>query len=209
MTIPSNARFDLNDIDLIIYDGGEINYIPDDTYANEGLIGFNFSTKEYIILGTNYAGEIKKGMLTYMMYKMPLLDCLSLHSSANVGKDNDVTLFFGLSGTGKTTLSTESKRLLIGDDEHVWCPEGIFNIEGGCYAKCKNLSYKNEPEIVNAIKTGSVLENVIVDEENKVDFNDTSITDNTRCSYPLDYLDKVKIPAYIDSNPKNIILFVL
>ena len=206
MTISNNIKFEPNDIDLTIYDGGQIDYIPDDEYSEKGLIGFNFNTKEYVILGTNYAGEIKKGLLTYMMYQMPLLDCLPLHSSANIGEKKDVTLFFGLSGTGKTTLSTESKRLLIGDDEHVWCPEGVFNIEGGCYAKCKDLSPTHEPEIVNAIKTGSVLENVVTDKKGKVDFTDVSITQNTRCSYPLFHLEKVRIPAYVDENPKNIIL---
>ena len=202
MTIPVKNAFHKDDIDFTIYDSGNI-FLND---KKEGFIGLNFTSNEFIIIGTEYAGEIKKGLLTFMMYKMPLINCLPLHSSANIGKNNDVTLFFGLSGTGKTTLSTEDKRTMIGDDEHVWTKDGIFNIEGGCYAKCKDLSKENEPEIFNAIKYGSVLENVIVNENNEVNFKDVSITENTRCSYPLNHLDNVLIPATTKYHPKNIIL---
>jgi phosphoenolpyruvate carboxykinase (ATP) len=130
---------------------------------------------------------MKKGLFGVMHYEMPKRHVLSLHSSCNEGRDGDVTLLFGLSGTGKTTLSADAKRKLIGDDEHCWTDKGVFNIEGGCYAKCVGLSAEKEPEIYNAVRFGSVLENVgFVDEINRiVDFDDTSITENTRVSYPL------------------------
>ena len=201
MTIPYDGVHNEKDIHFTIYDSGDIYY-----QMEEGFVGLNLTTNEFIILGTEYAGEIKKGLLTYMMYKMPLINCLPLHSSANIGKNNDVTLFFGLSGTGKTTLSTEEDRTMIGDDEHVWTPDGIFNVEGGCYAKCKDLSKENEPEIYKAIRFGAVLENIVLDKNNNVDFSDVSITDNTRCSYPLKHLDNVLIPATTHYHPKNIIL---
>ena len=199
MCIPSEEKHD--SVDITIYDSSNIFYKDE-----EGLIALNFSKNEFIIMGTEYAGELKKGLLTYMMYKMPLIDCLTLHSSANIGRNNDVTLFFGLSGTGKTTLSTESNRTLIGDDEHVWCPEGVFNVEGGCYAKCKDLSKEYEPEIYNAIRFGSVVENMIIDDNHNLIFSDVSITENTRSAYPLNHLDNVKIPAETCHHPKNIIL---
>jgi phosphoenolpyruvate carboxykinase (ATP) len=159
-----------------------------------------------VILGTQYAGEMKKGILTYMMYMMPLRDHLCLHSSANEGPDGSVTVFFGLSGTGKTTLSADPRRALIGDDEHVWTDEGVFNVEGGCYAKCVALSAEGEPEIFNAIRFGAVVENVIFDTENReIDFDDVSITENTRCAYPLQYIPNAKLPA-VSGHPNNIIL---
>ena len=205
MTIVSDQKFSDEEINLTIYDAGSIDYPKDDDYKNEGLVGFNLETNEIVILGTQYAGEIKKGMFTFMMYKMPLLDYLPLHSSANIGENDDVTLFFGLSGTGKTTLSTEPHRRLIGDDEHVWCDDGIFNIEGGCYAKCIGLEKDKEPEIFRAIKFGSVIENIPSISGN-IDFNDTSITANTRCAYPLQHIDNAVIPASVPHHPKNIIL---
>jgi len=205
MTIISDKQHQTDTIDLTIYDAGSISYIKDDNYKNDGLVGFNLQSNEIVILGTEYAGEIKKGMFTFMMYKMPLLDYLPLHSSANIGVNNDVTLFFGLSGTGKTTLSTEKNRKLIGDDEHVWCSDGVFNIEGGCYAKCIGLDKNKEPEIYNAIKFGSVVEN-IPNTNGEIDYNDTSITANTRCSYPLNYIENAIIPAYVTQHPTNIVL---
>lgn len=159
-----------------------------------------------VIYGTEYAGEMKKGILTYMMYSMPLLNHLPLHSSANVNGDNpkDVTFFFGLSGTGKTTISADPKRYLIGDDEHVWTSTGIFNVEGGCYAKCIGLKEEKEPDIFRAIRYGAVLENVVMDEKRVVDYDNVSLTQNTRVSYPLSHIDQVKIPA-ITGHPKQII----
>ena len=164
-----------------------------------------FEKKEFVILGTEYAGEMKKGIFTIMNYIMPKQGVLSMHCSANEGRDEDVTLFFGLSGTGKTTLSADPNRALIGDDEHCWSDEGIFNIEGGCYAKVIGLSQEKEPEIYSAIRYGSVLENVVFDPDtHKVDYDDVSITQNTRASYPIEFIDNAKIPA-VGGHPRNII----
>lgn len=179
-------------------------------------IAVSFERKEMVILGTQYAGEMKKGVFTLMNYYMPL--CPSpdlpaadrncpLHASANIGKDNDVSIFFGLSGTGKTTLSADPKRELIGDDEHVWCNEGVFNIEGGCYAKTIGLTREKEPEIYDAIRFGSILENVVYDETTRVvNYDDTSITENGRVAYPLEFIANARIPAIVSHQPKNIIL---
>jgi len=179
-------------------------------------IAVSFKRREMVILGTQYAGEMKKGVFTIMNYLMPLMPkrdlppadrALPLHASANIGPDNDVSIFFGLSGTGKTTLSADPKRELIGDDEHVWHPKGVFNIEGGCYAKCIGLTHEKEPEIYDAIRFGSVLENVVFDEgTGKVDFEDVSITENTRVAYPLKYIPNARIPAKVEHHPKQIIL---
>jgi len=179
-------------------------------------VAVSFERGEMVILGTQYAGEMKKGVFTVMMYHMPFMPGRSLpladrglpmHASANIGKDNDVSIFFGLSGTGKTTLSTDPNRALIGDDEHVWTKDGIFNIEGGCYAKTIGLSEEKEPEVYRAIRFGSVLENVGFDAETReVDYNDTSKTENTRVSYPLTYIPNARIPASVRHHPKNIIL---
>lgn len=148
---------------------------------------------------------MKKGVFTIMNYLMPKKGHLPLHSSCNVGKDGDVCLFFGLSGTGKTALSAVGDRELIGDDEHVWTDKGVFNIEGGCYAKCVGLSQEKEPEIYNAIKFGTVLENVGMDPHTReINFHDISITENTRASYPLQYIPNSKLPA-VCGHPKNIV----
>ncbi|KAJ3371167.1 Protein kinase C-like 1 [Allomyces arbusculus] len=169
-------------------------------------VSINFKRREMVILGTQYAGEMKKGVFTIMHYLMPKAGVLSLHSSANEGPDGDVSLFFGLSGTGKTTLSADPHRYLIGDDEHCWSDDGIFNIEGGCYAKCIDLSAEKEPEIFNAIRFGSVLENVVFNPESRlVDYTDKSITENTRCAYPIEYIPNAKLPC-VGGHPKNIIL---
>ena len=149
-------------------------------------VELSFERKEFVILGTEYAGEMKKGVFTIMNYIMPKQGILSMHSSANEGKDGDGAVFFGLSGTGKTTLSADPKRELIGDDEHCWTDDGVFNIEGGCYAKCINLSEDNEPDIYRAIRFGTVLENVDYDKATRVfDYDWTSLIENTRASYPI------------------------
>ncbi len=193
---------------FVIYNAGSF---PCNKYVNSMTsstsIAINFQTKEMIIMGSEYAGEMKKGIFTIMNYYMPKHGHLSLHSSCNVGLDdpNDVSLFFGLSGTGKTSLSADPKRGLIGDDEHVWTKDGIFNIEGGCYAKCLNLSRDNEPDIFNAIRYGAILENVNFDLLSRVaDFTDKTITENTRCSYPISHISGAIIPC-LSRHPRNII----
>ncbi|HRK73530.1 MAG TPA: phosphoenolpyruvate carboxykinase, partial [Rhodothermales bacterium] len=164
-----------------------------------------FERKQFVILGTEYAGEMKKGVFTIMNYIMPERDVLSMHCSANEGKEGDVSLFFGLSGTGKTTLSADPNRYLIGDDEHCWTDDGVFNIEGGCYAKAIDLTREKEPEIYGAIKFGTVLENVVFDQDtHTVDYTDTSITENTRAAYPIEYIPNAKVPC-VGGHPKNII----
>jgi len=166
-----------------------------------------FERKEFLILGTQYAGEMKKGIFSVMHYLMPSMGVLSLHSSANLDlQGKSLCLYFGLSGTGKTTLSADPDRILIGDDEHCWSDNGIFNIEGGCYAKCIGLDKETEPEIWGALRFGALLENVVMNNENrKVDFNDISLTENTRMAYPLDFLKNVKLPSLTQEHPKNII----
>eukprot|EP00891_Asterochloris_glomerata_P009727 jgi/Astpho2/9727/Aster-03708 len=169
-------------------------------------VDLHMQAREMVILGTQYAGEMKKGIFTVMHYLMPKRGILSLHSGCNVGKNDDVTLFFGLSGTGKTTLSTDPARPLIGDDEHCWGNNGVFNIEGGCYAKCIGLKKQNEPEIYKAIKFGTVLENVVFDENTRLpDFDNNAVTENTRASYPIEYIDNARIPC-MGPHPKNLIL---
>ena len=195
---------------FVIYNAGSF---PCNKYVNSMTsstsIAINFKTQEMVILGSEYAGEMKKGIFTIMNYYMPKHGHLSLHSSCNVGladpERSDVTLFFGLSGTGKTSLSADPKRGLIGDDEHVWTKDGIFNIEGGCYAKCLNLSRENEPDIFNAIRYGSILENVNFDTLSRTpDFTDKTITENTRCSYPISHISGAIIPC-LSRHPRNII----
>jgi phosphoenolpyruvate carboxykinase (ATP) len=165
----------------------------------------NFSKKIALIGGTGYTGEIKKGIFSALNFTLPVFkNTLPMHCSANVGKNGDTAIFFGLSGTGKTTLSTDKTRRLIGDDEHGWTSENfIFNFEGGCYAKVINLSKSREPEIFSAIKKGAILENVVIDDRGKVDYSDISITPNTRVSYPLDFIENIQ-PNSIGENPKNI-----
>jgi phosphoenolpyruvate carboxykinase (ATP) len=158
-----------------------------------------------LIGGTAYAGEIKKSIFTIMNYLLPMSGVLSMHCSANVGRDGDAALFFGLSGTGKTTLSADPERRLIGDDETGWNDQGVFNIEGGCYAKCIKLSREYEPQIYQAIRFGTVLENVVVNEATRaIDFNSAAITENTRAAYPLEYIPNAVIPS-VGGHPKNIV----
>ncbi|GHT68078.1 phosphoenolpyruvate carboxykinase [ATP] [Bacteroidia bacterium] len=163
---------------------------------SETAVVFNLTEKIQIILNTWYGGEMKKGMFSYMNYLLPLQGIASMHCSANTDlKGENTAIFFGLSGTGKTTLSTDPKRLLIGDDEHGWDNEGVFNFEGGCYAKVINLSKEAEPDIYNAIKRDALLENVTVDANGKIDFNDKSVTENTRVSYPIYFINNIVKPV--------------
>ncbi|MEO0580623.1 MAG: phosphoenolpyruvate carboxykinase (ATP) [Bacteroidota bacterium] len=164
----------------------------------------NFTRKVILIGGSGYTGEMKKGIFTVMNYVLPLEGVLSMHCSANVGRNSDTAIFFGLSGTGKTTLSADPERKLIGDDEHGWTKDGVFNIEGGCYAKCIDLTPEKEPEIWNAIKHGALVENTSFYEgTRRIDFKDTTITQNTRVSYPIHHIEKLMVPSQGEV-PKNI-----
>jgi len=162
---------------------------------SENFVVFNLTEKIQIIGGTWYGGEMKKGMFAMMNYYLPLKGMASMHCSANVGEEGDVAVFFGLSGTGKTTLSADPKRYLIGDDEHGWDNNGVFNYEGGCYAKVIDLSEENEPDIWRAIKRDALLENVVVNEYGEVDYYDHSITENSRVSYPIYHINKIVLPS--------------
>ena len=167
---------------------------------------FNITSREQVILNTWYGGEMKKGMFSMMNYYLPLKGIASMHCSANTDMNGENTaLFFGLSGTGKTTLSTDPKRLLIGDDEHGWDDNGVFNFEGGCYAKVINLDKDSEPDIYNAIRRDALLENVTVDENGKIDFTDKSVTENTRVSYPINHIEKIVRPVSAAPAAKNVI----
>ena len=163
---------------------------------SETAVMFNITSKEQVIVNTWYGGEMKKGMFSMMNYFLPLKGIASMHCSANTDKNGENTaIFFGLSGTGKTTLSTDPKRLLIGDDEHGWDDNGVFNFEGGCYAKVINLSQENEPDIWNAIRRNALLENVTVDKKGKIDYADKSVTENTRVSYPIFHIENIVKPV--------------
>ncbi len=167
---------------------------------------FNITSREQVILNTWYGGEMKKGMFSMMNYYLPLKGIASMHCSANTDMNGENTaIFFGLSGTGKTTLSTDPKRLLIGDDEHGWDDNGVFNFEGGCYAKVINLDKESEPDIYNAIKRNALLENVTLDADGKIDFNDKSVTENTRVSYPIDHIEKIVRPVSAAPAAKEVI----
>ncbi|WP_420644608.1 phosphoenolpyruvate carboxykinase (ATP) [Candidatus Leptofilum sp.] len=195
------------DPDYVVFNGGQF---PANRYTtgmtSKTSVDLSFEQQEVVILGTEYAGEMKKGIFTVMNYIMPKKGVLSMHCSANEGDNGDVSIFFGLSGTGKTTLSADARRKLIGDDEHCWTDDGVFNIEGGCYAKAIDLSAEKEPEIYAAIKFGTVLENVVYDDyTHAVDYSDTTYTQNTRASYPIEYIPNAKIPC-VGGHPKNIIL---
>ncbi|MEO6741590.1 MAG: phosphoenolpyruvate carboxykinase (ATP) [Chthoniobacteraceae bacterium] len=193
--------------DYVIFNAGEFpaNRLTQGM-TSKTSIDLSFEAKEMVILGTEYAGEMKKGVFTIMNYLMPKRGLLSMHCSATADPTSDKSsVLFGLSGTGKTTLSADPKRRLIGDDEHVWGDDGIFNIEGGCYAKTIDLTPENEPDIFNALHFGSVLENVVFDDEgHHVDFRDTSLTPNTRGAYPIEFIHNAKVPC-VAGHPTDII----
>ena len=172
---------------------------------SENFVAFNLTEHIQLIGGTWYGGEMKKGMFSMMNYLLPLKGVASMHCSANVGEDGDVAVFFGLSGTGKTTLSTDPKRKLIGDDEHGWDESGVFNYEGGCYAKTINLSAENEPDIYRAIRRDALLENVVVRADGSIDFADGSKTENTRVSYPIYHIDNIVEPVSKAGHAKKVI----
>ena len=173
---------------------------------SETCVAFNITSREQVIINTWYGGEMKKGMFSMMNYYLPLKGMASMHCSANTDMNGENTaIFFGLSGTGKTTLSTDPKRLLIGDDEHGWDDNGVFNFEGGCYAKVINLDKESEPDIYNAIKRNALLENVTLDENGKIDFADKSVTENTRVSYPIDHIHNIVRPISSAPAAKNVI----
>ena len=173
---------------------------------SETAVVFNLTSREQVIINTWYGGEMKKGMFSMMNYYLPLKGIASMHCSANTDMNGENTaIFFGLSGTGKTTLSTDPKRLLIGDDEHGWDDNGVFNFEGGCYAKVINLDKESEPDIYNAIKRNALLENVTLDENGKIDFADKSVTENTRVSYPIDHIENIVRPVSAAPAAKNVI----
>ena len=172
---------------------------------SETAVVFNLKEKAQIILNTWYGGEMKKGMFSIMNYLLPLKGIAAMHCSANTNEKGETAIFFGLSGTGKTTLSTDPKRALIGDDEHGWDDDGIFNFEGGCYAKVINLDKESEPDIYNAIRRDALLENVTVDENGKIDFKDKSVTENTRVSYPIYHIDNIVKPVSKAPDAKKVI----
>ena len=180
--------------------------IPEiDGTRSEAAILVNYEEKMVIICGSQYAGEIKKSVFSVMNYILPKMGVFPMHCSANIGKDGDSAVFFGLSGTGKTTLSADPNRQLIGDDEHGWADDSVFNFEGGCYAKCINLSAEKEPDIYNAIKFGSLVENVVMDDETReFDFDDASLAENSRVGYPIEYINNAKLDG-VGGTPKTVI----
>ena len=205
---PTEEELEKFEPDFVVYNASKAKV---ENYKELGLnsetaAAFNITSREQVILNTWYGGEMKKGMFSMMNYYLPLKGIASMHCSANTDMNGENTaLFFGLSGTGKTTLSTDPKRLLIGDDEHGWDDNGVFNFEGGCYAKVINLDKESEPDIYNAIRRNALLENVTVDGEGKIDFNDKSVTENTRVSYPIDHIEKIVKPISRGPAAKNVI----
>ena len=205
---PSKEELESFEPDFIVYNASKAKV---DNYKELGLnsetaVVFNLTTKEQVILNTWYGGEMKKGMFSMMNYFNPLRGIASMHCSANTNMDEtESAIFFGLSGTGKTTLSTDPKRKLIGDDEHGWDNEGVFNYEGGCYAKVINLDKESEPDIYNAIRRDALLENVTVDAEGKINFADKSVTENTRVSYPIYHIENIVKPVSKGPHAKQVI----
>ncbi|MBQ8808251.1 MAG: phosphoenolpyruvate carboxykinase (ATP) [Clostridia bacterium] len=205
---PTEAELENFEPDFVCYNASKAKV---ENYKELGLNSetaavFNITSREQVILNTWYGGEMKKGMFSMMNYFLPLNGMASMHCSANTDMNGENTaLFFGLSGTGKTTLSTDPKRLLIGDDEHGWDDKGVFNFEGGCYAKVINLDKESEPDIYNAIKRNALLENVTVNEKGECDFADDSVTENTRVSYPINHIEKIVRPVSAAPDAKNVI----
>ncbi len=202
----SEELADFGEPDYVIFNAGAHNAdLSVEGVAGTTSVNLSFERREMVILGTEYAGEMKKGVFTIMNYLMPLEGQLPMHCSVTVETGGETsTVLFGLSGTGKTTLSADPHRDLVGDDEHVWTKQGLFNIEGGCYAKAINLSAEKEPDIFGAITFGSVLENVVLDERHVVDFSNTKITQNTRASYPIEFIENARVPC-VAGQPKNVI----
>ncbi len=205
-TNPDELKKFIADFTVIALPGFKVDPKIDGTRTETGII-LNFESRTAIIANSLYAGEIKKSIFTVLNFLLTFRDVLPMHCSANVGKGGDVALFFGLSGTGKTTLSADPKRQLIGDDEHGWSSSGVFNFEAGCYAKVIRLSAESEPEIFSTTKRfGTILENVVYDPITRlIDLNEDSITENTRASYPLDFIPNIVPSGYVQSHPKNII----
>ena len=206
--VPSDEELENFQPDFIIYNASKAKV---ENYKELGLnsetaVVFNITSREQVIINTWYGGEMKKGMFSMMNYYLPLRGIASMHCSANTDMNGENTaIFFGLSGTGKTTLSTDPKRLLIGDDEHGWDDNGVFNFEGGCYAKVINLDKESEPDIYNAIRRNALLENVTLDENGKIDFADKSVTENTRVSYPISHIENIVRPVSSAPAAKNVI----
>ena len=206
--IPTDEELESFEPDFVVYNASKAKV---ENYKELGLnsetaVVFNITSREQVIINTWYGGEMKKGMFSMMNYYLPLKGIASMHCSANTDMNGENTaIFFGLSGTGKTTLSTDPKRLLIGDDEHGWDDNGVFNFEGGCYAKVINLDKDSEPDIYNAIKRNALLENVTLDKNGKIDFNDKSVTENTRVSYPINHIEKIVRPVSSAPAAQNVI----
>ena len=205
---PTDEELENFEPDFIVYNASKakVTNYKELGLNSETAVVFNITSKEQVIINTWYGGEMKKGMFSMMNYYLPLKGIASMHCSANTDMDGKNTaIFFGLSGTGKTTLSTDPKRLLIGDDEHGWDDNGVFNFEGGCYAKVINLDKESEPDIYNAIKRNALLENVTVDKNGKIDFADKSVTENTRVSYPINHIKNIVKPISSAPAAKNVI----
>ncbi len=206
--VPTAEELETFEPDFIVYNASKAKV---ENYKELGLnsetaVAFNITSREQVIINTWYGGEMKKGMFSMMNYYLPLKGIASMHCSANTDMNGENTaIFFGLSGTGKTTLSTDPKRLLIGDDEHGWDDNGVFNFEGGCYAKVINLDKESEPDIYKAIKRNALLENVTLDKDGKIDFTDKSVTENTRVSYPISHIDNIVKPVSSAPAAKNVI----
>jgi len=205
---PSDEELKDFEPDFIVYNASKakVENFKELGLNSETCVAFNITSREQVIINTWYGGEMKKGMFSMMNYYLPLKGIAAMHCSANTDMNGENTaIFFGLSGTGKTTLSTDPKRLLIGDDEHGWDDNGVFNFEGGCYAKVINLDKDSEPDIYNAIKKNALLENVTLDENGKIDFADKSVTENTRVSYPINHIENIVKPVSSAPAAKNVI----